>query len=138
VAVTWDEAAVQTYPKALSSMGGIAVGTDIYLFGGDLNINFYCSTVRKYDTTRDCYATVASMDKVMEYISAASVTVDDGSQTSIYYGYSGLYQYDHANDKNTGIDTGVLVNCLASSSDDKKMFGVVDKYLRQSISAPAV
>ena len=134
VAGTWDEAAVQTYPQAVYRMGAVAVGTDIYLFGGKYT-NVYSSTVRQYDTTRDSYATVSSMDKVMDHISAASVTVDNGSQT-IYYGsmrpnYPGLYQYDHANDKHAVIDTGVQVNCLASSSDDKKMFGVVDKYMQQ-------
>jgi hypothetical protein len=131
----WDEAAVQTFPEIMSSMGVAAVGTDIYLFGG--YSHGYTSTVRKYDTLKDSYAVMAPTSHRSDDVRAATVSLS--SSALIYYGamnpnpsdFKGFYKYDVASDTHSTISTDLQVNCLASSTDGTELFGVTDNYLNK-------
>ncbi|GMH65577.1 hypothetical protein TrRE_jg12155 [Triparma retinervis] len=117
-------------------MGAVAVGTDIFLFGGYVKVFAPSSVVRKYDTTRDSYAEMEPMSKALNYVSAAAVTVDGG--TKIFYfsmfgedaDFVGYFSYDPATDKHSTIDADLSDGCcLAASSDGSELWGVFGTHL---------
>ena len=130
----WDENSVQALPEGIYGIGAVAVGTDIFLFGGYGEEEYSSSVVRKYDTTRDSYAEMEPMSKALNYVSAAAVTVGGGTKIFYFsmYGtyYGGYFSYDPATDKHSTIDADLSDgHCLAASSDGSELWGVFGTHL---------